>query len=49
MAKKPGRPPKIKKQEKFVGFFVTKVQHFVIQQKATKLVSRMAIIKGGNN
>ena len=36
MAKKPGRPPKIKKQEKFVGFFVTKVQHFVIQQKATK-------------
>lgn len=26
----------MKKQEKFVGFFVTKVQYFVIRQKAEK-------------
>ncbi|HVU94883.1 MAG TPA: hypothetical protein VHE34_06640 [Puia sp.] len=36
MAKLKGRPPKERKQEKFVGFFVTKVQYFVIQQKAAK-------------
>jgi len=36
MAKTKGRPPKERKQEKFVGFFVTKVQYFVIQQKAAK-------------
>jgi hypothetical protein len=33
MGKITGRPPKLKKQEKFLGFFVTNTQHFVIQQK----------------
>jgi hypothetical protein len=36
MAKAKGRPPKARKQEKFVGFFVTTPQYFVIQQKLTK-------------
>jgi len=36
MTKKIGRPPKVKKQEKFIGYFVTKTQYFVIQQKAVK-------------
>lgn len=31
-----GRPPKARKQEKNIGFFVTLVQYFVIQQKAEK-------------
>jgi hypothetical protein len=34
MGKLMGRPPKAIKQEKFVGFFVTNAQHFVIRQKA---------------
>jgi hypothetical protein len=29
-----GRPPKIIKQEKNIGFFVTNVQYFIIQHKA---------------
>lgn len=33
MSKKTGRPPKAIIQEKFLGFFVTNLQHFVIQQK----------------
>ena len=37
MTKKVGRPPKLRKQEKFVGFFVTKVQYFVIQDGAGKI------------
>ena len=36
MTKITGRPKKAKKQEKFVGYFVTKLQYFVIQQKAAK-------------
>lgn len=38
MAPNKGRPKKAttKRQEKFIGFFVTKVQDFVIQQKAAK-------------
>lgn len=36
MTKRIGRPPKVKKQEKFIGYFVTKTQYFVIQQKAAK-------------
>lgn len=36
MAKLKGRPPKVRKQEKNIGFFVTKLQYFVIQQKAEK-------------
>jgi hypothetical protein len=36
MTKRTGRPPKERKQEQFVGFWVTNVQHFVIQQKAKK-------------
>ena len=31
-----GRPKKAKKQEKMLGFFVTKMQYFVIQQKVAK-------------
>ena len=31
-----GRPKKAIVQEKFIGYFVTKVQHAVIQQKASK-------------
>lgn len=31
-----GRPKKAKKQEKFIGYFVTKMQYFVIQHKAAK-------------
>lgn len=34
MRKKVGRPKKERRQEKFLGFFVTRVQCFVIQQKA---------------
>jgi predicted RNA-binding protein with PIN domain len=29
-----GRPKKAVRQEKFVGYFVTKLQYYVIQQKA---------------
>jgi hypothetical protein len=36
MAKLKGRPPKLKKQEVFRGFFVTRAQDFVIQQKVKK-------------
>ncbi|HLZ86219.1 MAG TPA: hypothetical protein VKQ52_03215 [Puia sp.] len=36
MAKIRGRPKKARKQEKNIGFFVTKLQYFVIQQKAAK-------------
>ncbi|MBS1603087.1 MAG: hypothetical protein JST42_10505 [Bacteroidetes bacterium] len=36
MVKSKGRPKKDRKQEKFVGYFVTEVQYFVIQQKAAK-------------
>lgn len=36
MVKLKGRPPKERKQEKNIGFFVTNVQYFVIQQKAAK-------------
>ncbi len=36
MAKSKGRPPKARKQEKMIGFFMTNVQYFVIQQKAAK-------------
>ncbi|HXB08068.1 MAG TPA: hypothetical protein VNW04_13150 [Puia sp.] len=36
MAKSKGRPPKARKQEKNIGFFVTRLQYFVIQQKAAK-------------
>jgi hypothetical protein len=36
MAKLKGRPPKAKKQEVFLGFFVTRAQHFVIRQKVEK-------------
>jgi hypothetical protein len=42
MAKIRGRPPKARKQEKFVGFFVTKMQYFVIQQKAAKAMVTMS-------
>jgi hypothetical protein len=34
MGKKTGRPPKAIKQEKFIGYFVTHAQHFIILQKA---------------
>jgi len=34
MAKREGRPPKAVKQEKFLGFFVTGKQDFIIRQKA---------------
>jgi len=36
MAKIRGRPKKARIQEKMIGFFVTKLQYFVIQQKAAK-------------
>jgi hypothetical protein len=36
MAAIKGRPKKAIVQEKFIGFFVTKVQYAVIQQKITK-------------
>jgi hypothetical protein len=36
MTKLRGRPPKAKKQEKNIGFFVTRAQFFVIQQKMMK-------------
>ena len=36
MAKIMGRPKKARIQEKNIGFFVTKLQYFVIQQKAAK-------------
>ncbi|GGB14822.1 plasmid mobilization protein [Puia dinghuensis] len=36
MAPIKGRPKQAKRQEKFLGFFVTKMQDFVIQQKAAK-------------
>ena len=36
MADIKGRPKKAIVQEKFVGYFVTKAQHLVIQQKAAK-------------
>lgn len=35
-SKNKGRPPKPVKQEKFIGYFVTRVQHFIIQQKAAQ-------------
>jgi predicted RNA-binding protein with PIN domain len=31
-----GRPPKEIKQEKFIGYFVTHVQYFIIQEKAAR-------------
>jgi hypothetical protein len=31
-----GRPKKARKQEKFIGYFVTTAQYFIIQQKAVK-------------
>jgi hypothetical protein len=31
-----GRPKKARKQEKFVGYWVTMAQYFIIQQKAAK-------------
>jgi hypothetical protein len=34
MSNKAGRPAKAIKQEKFIGYFVTHAQHFIIQQKA---------------
>ena len=34
MGNRSGRPPKAIKQEKFIGYFVTHAQHFVIRQKA---------------
>jgi hypothetical protein len=34
MGNKTGRPPKAIKQEKFIGYFVTHAQHFIIRQKA---------------
>jgi|ERR1700744_602546 hypothetical protein len=34
MGKITGRPPKAIKQEKFIGYFVTHAQYFVIKQKA---------------
>jgi hypothetical protein len=34
MGKITGRPPKAIKQEKFIGFFVTNAQYFIIKQKA---------------
>jgi len=34
MSKITGRPPKAVRQEKNIGFFVTRVQYFIIQQKA---------------
>jgi len=36
MGENKGRPKKAKRQEKFRGFFVTEVQNYIIQQKATK-------------
>ncbi len=33
MTKITGRPPKAVKQEKFLGFYVTNVEHLVIEQK----------------
>jgi hypothetical protein len=36
MTKIKGRPPKAIKQEKFIGYFVTHVQYFIIQQKAAE-------------
>gem|GEM_PF-5685499 len=34
MGNRSGRPPKAIKQEKFIGYFVTHAQHFIIRQKA---------------
>lgn len=34
MGNRTGRPPKAIKQEKFIGYFVTHAQHFIIRQKA---------------
>jgi hypothetical protein len=31
-----GRPKKARKQEKFIGYYVTMTQYFIIQQKAAK-------------
>ena len=31
-----GRPKKARKQEKFIGYFVTMAQYFIIRQKAAK-------------
>jgi len=36
MTKITGRPPKAVKQEKFIGFFVTRTQHVIIQHKASQ-------------
>lgn len=36
MGKCEGRPPKAIKQEKNIGFFVTKKQYFIIRQKAAE-------------
>lgn len=36
MGKNGGRPPKAIKQEKNIGFFVTNVQYFIIQQKVAQ-------------
>jgi hypothetical protein len=36
MGMRTGRPPKAIKQEKFLGFWVTRKQHFIIGQKAAQ-------------
>jgi hypothetical protein len=36
MGLREGRPKKAVRQEKNIGFFVTKVQYFIIQQKAAE-------------
>lgn len=36
MGKNEGRPNKAVRQEKGIGFFVTKQQYFIIQQKASR-------------
>ena len=42
MSKITGRPKKAIKQEKFLGFFVTHAQHFVIQHRAAKALVNMS-------
>jgi len=34
--RKQGRPPNAVKREKFIGYYVTRVQDFIIQQKANQ-------------
>jgi hypothetical protein len=42
MNKITGRPKKAIKQEKFLGFFVTNAQHFIIQHRAASALVNMS-------